>query len=360
MNDLLAQLIDDRPLSIEAFDQIMAGRVNVAQMAAVLALIQRRGATIDEITGAATVMRRRVTPVTVPDHLTVIDTCGTGGDHASTFNISTAAAIVAAASGRPRNVAVAKHGNRAVTSKSGSSQVLETLGVKLRVTPQTLTRCLDEAGLCFCFAPAHHPAMKHAAPVRADLGFRTIFNLLGPLTNPAAARRQIIGVFSESLTEPIASVLQKLGTEQAMVVCGRHGSGTLDELSTTGPTRVSRLRQNRIETSQIDPGSLGLAAAVPDDLKADGAERSAEIIRRILDGRKGAARDIVMLNTAAALVVADLAEGLDDGLKAAADAIDTGAAASCLEKLVALTQGEEEATERRSDKATKGGRGSDP
>jgi anthranilate phosphoribosyltransferase len=345
MNELLAQLICDRPLStpqaIDAFEQIMADRVNVAQMAALLALIQRRGATVEEITGAATVMRRHVTPVAVPDHLTVIDTCGTGGDHASTFNISTAAAIVAAAAGRPRHVAVAKHGNRAVTSKSGSSQVLETLGVKLRVAPATLTRCLDEAGLCFCFAPAHHPAMKHAAPVRADLGFRTIFNVLGPLTNPAAARRQVIGVFSESLTETIASVLQKLGTEQAMVVCGRHGDGALDELSTTGPTRVSHLRHDRIETSQIDPASLGLAAAAGDDLTADSAERSAEIIRQILGGRNGAARDIVLLNTAAALVVADLADGLLDGLEVAAEAIDSGAAAACLEKLVTLTQADE-------------------
>ncbi|MEM6749895.1 MAG: anthranilate phosphoribosyltransferase, partial [Planctomycetota bacterium] len=241
MKDLLAQLVAGDPLGADqamlAFSAIMSGDAEPAQTGALLALIQSRGPALDEIVGAARVMRAKSTKVAVPDGLTAVDTCGTGGDHAGTFNISTAAALVAAGAGRARGVCVAKHGNRAVTSKSGSSQVLETLGVKLMVKPEALPKCLSEAGLCFCFAPAHHPAMKHAAPVRAALGFRTIFNIVGPLTNPAGASRQVVGVFDPKLAGTVAEALMALGAERAMVVCGtipdadgKH-TDAIDELS---------------------------------------------------------------------------------------------------------------------------------
>ena len=341
MQQQLNQLLSGRPLSrqqtVEAFELIMTGLAPAVQVAALLAMIQQRGPTIDEIAGAAQVMRDKVTPVAVPEGLTVIDTCGTGGDHSGTFNISTAAAIVAAAVGRPQNVAVAKHGNRSVTSQCGSSQVLEALGVKLNVAGQTLTRCLDEAGICFCFAPAHHPAMKHAMPIRLELGIRTLFNILGPLTNPAGAARQVMGVFDPDLTETLAQVLHSLGSRRAMVVHGQMGDGGIDELSTGGPTRVSELRSGKVETRQVDPRSYGLNKANPSHLQVADPQASAAVIRSVLAGEKGPPRDIVCLNAAAALVVADLANDLSQALDLAGQALDAGAAAATLDKLVALT-----------------------
>lgn len=342
MKHLLAHLVTGKSLSveqtIEAFDAIMTGQATPAQVGALLSMITMRGATEDEIIGAARVMRSKAAAVTAPPNLTIIDTCGTGGDHAQTFNISTAAALVAAAAGRPKKVAVAKHGNRSVTSKSGSSQVLEALGVKLRVADATLTRCLDEAGICFCYAPTHHPAMKHAVPIRQDLGFRTLFNLLGPLTNPAGARRQVLGVYAPELTEPIAHVLQRLGSQNAMVVWGRFGLGGIDELTTTGPSRISHLRGSRVTTTEVEPAGLGLKIAEPDWLKADSPESSAAIIRQILAGRPSPARDITLLNAAAALMVAELVGDLTEGIRRAGQAIDHGNAAAALEKLIAITQ----------------------
>lgn len=342
MKDLLIQLLGNQPLSVEqteeAFETIMTGGASPAQLGAFLALIQSRGATVQEITGAALVMRRKLTPVEVPPGLRIVDTCGTGGDYASTFNISTAAAIVAAAAGRSAHMAVAKHGNRAVTSQSGSSQVFDVLGVNLDVQPSTLSRCLEEAGLCFCFAPSHHPAMKHAIAVRRELGFPTIFNVLGPLTNPAGARHQVLGVFSPDLTEPIAHVLKELGTQRAMVVCGRCADGVLDELTTTGSTQITQLDGDRITTMQLDVTTLGLALTDPHELQADSPQTSAEVIRGLLAGRRGAPRDIVCLNAAAALFVADLAEDLATGIQLAADAIDGGTAATVLQMLVEITQ----------------------
>ncbi|MEE9213157.1 MAG: anthranilate phosphoribosyltransferase [Phycisphaeraceae bacterium] len=348
MKHLLAQLAGGQPLSteqaVEAFELIMTGRSTPAQTAALLGLVQLRGPTVDEIAGAATVMRRKARPVKVPPGLTAIDIVGTGGDYAQTFNISTAAALVAAAAARSHGVAVAKHGNRSVTSKSGSSQVLEALGVKIHVKDDTLTRCLDQAGLCFCFAPAHHPAMKYAAPVRAELGFRTIFNILGPLTNPAGARRQVIGVFSAELTETIATVLSRLGCDHAMVVHGTlpgvdtAGGGGLDELSTCGPNQVSHVRGDIVRSEQLDPAALDLPYAHPGSLRVDSPDASAAIIRSILDGQRGPPRDIVCLNAAAALVVADLVKDLAGGLEMAGDVIDSGAAKDVLTKLVTLTQ----------------------
>ncbi len=341
MKHLLAHVVSGKTLSVEqtveAFELIMTGQAHPAQVGALLGMLQQRGPTVEEITGAARVMRQKVAGVAAPAGLTVIDTCGTGGDHSATFNISTAAALVAAAAGRPRGVAVAKHGNRSVTSASGSSQVLEALGVKLQVTPETLTRCLDEAGICFCFAPAHHPAMKHAMPIRLELGFRTLFNLLGPLTNPAGASRQVMGVFDPALTEPIANVLRELGSKRAMVVHGQFGGGGIDELSTAGPTRISHLHHGTLKTESFDARTLGLPSGDPAAMKVDGPEASANVIRAVLAGEHGPARDIVCLNAAAALVVADLAADLSQGLKLAREAVDSAAAARTLGKLVAAT-----------------------
>ena len=328
----------DRAEAADAFDAVMTGEAEPAQLGALLAMIQLRGPSIDELVGAASVMRAKVVPVETPQGLRVIDTCGTGGDGAETFNISTAAAIVAAAAGRPRGVAVAKHGNRAVSSRSGSSQVLEALGVRLTGKPAILTQCLAELGLCFCFAPAHHPAMKHAAPVRQQLGFRTLFNLVGPLTNPAGARHQLLGVFDEALCDPLAQVLLELGTQSAMVVHGRLGGGALDELSTAGPTVVTELRGGTLRKWTLDPASLGLTPIQPKDLAAQGPEDSAAIIRRSLRGERSPAREIIALNAAAALYIADAAPTLAEGLALALAAIDQGAAEQTLQRLVALTQ----------------------
>ncbi len=344
MHDVLRQLAEGQLLTTEqtvaAFEAIMTGRATPAQTGALLAMLQMRGPTVDEIVGAVQVMRDKVTPVVVPEGLTVVDTCGTGGDHCRTFNISTAAAIVAAGAARPHNVAIAKHGNRAVTSQSGSSQVLEALGVKLNVRGETLTRCLDEAGLCFCFAPLHHPAMKHAAPVRGELGFRTIFNLLGPLTNPAGARRQVIGVFQRELVDTIAQVLVRLGTEHAMVVHGRVEDCPtgLDEITTTGITDIATVRDGKIDRTELDCERLNLPRVQLEVLQVDSPQMSAEMIRYVLSGATGPARDIVCINAAAALVVADIVRELGPGLELAQRAIDNGDALRALETLVEVTQ----------------------
>ncbi len=348
MKPILAQLVAGQTLTTEqayrAFDLIMTGQSSPAQTASLLSMMQQRRANVDEIVGAAQVMRERATRVSVPNGLTAIDLVGTGGDHAQTFNISTAASLVTAAAARKHDVVVAKHGNKAVTSNSGSSQVLQTLGVKLQVQPDTLTKCMELAGICFCFAPAHHPAMKHAAPIRADLGFRTIFNILGPLTNPAGATRQVIGVFEPNLTITLANVLLKLGCQHAMVVHGQlpaptgQPHGVLDELSTCGPSQISHVKGDQIKTYEVDPTTLGLPLSHPQALHADGSESSAKIIRDLLNGAHGPARDIVCLNAAAALVVADITKDLVAGIELANEAIDSGGAQNALNKLVEITQ----------------------
>lgn len=318
-----------------AFELVMSGEATPAQIASLLTALSVRpgGPTTEEITGAARAMRNHVRPVEIPDGLTVIDTCGTGGDATGTFNVSTAAALIAAGAGAH----VAKHGNRSVTSNSGSSQVLEALGVNLQAELDRLTRCLAEAGLCFCFAPSHHPAMKHAAPVRKELGFRTVFNLLGPLTNPAGARRQVVGVYGAELTDALAEVLLNLGAEHAMVVHGQSPEGGLDELTTTGPSRVAVVRDGKVTSSTLAPEELGLERARLDDLRVESVEKSARLIRSILDGQEGPARDIAALNAGAALVVAGLASELSEGLAQAQEAIDAGRAGIALEKLVEIT-----------------------
>jgi anthranilate phosphoribosyltransferase len=288
---------------------------------------------VGEIAACARAMRRSATRLDHP--FQVVDTCGTGGDGAHTYNVSTAAAIVAAAGG----LKVAKHGNRALSSRSGSSDVLSALGVNLAATPAQSRRALEEAGICFLFAPAHHGAMRHVTPVRADLGFRTVFNLLGPLANPAGAQRQVLGVYDLRLVEPLARVLGALGSERAWVV---HGSG-LDELTTTGPSEIAEWRHGAVRLFRITPEAVGLPRASLDHLRGGAPEDNARALQALLDGERSAYRDIVLLNAAAAFLVAEVEETLEAGVARAAAAIDDGRARLTLERLVAITNAEEPA-----------------
>lgn len=344
LKPLLSKLVQgqslDRDEAESAFETIMSGEAGEAQIGSLLTAMSMRtgGPTVDEIIGAAKAMRAHATGVNVPAGMDVIDTCGTGGDHSGTFNISTTAALIAAGAGAK----VAKHGNRSVTSTSGSSQVLEALGVKLQVSGETLTKCLVEAGLCFCFAPAHHPAMKYAVGPRKQLGFRTIFNVLGPLTNPAGAKRQVMGVYDERLTETIAKVLEALGSKAAMVVHGKSGmggnAGGLDEISAMGPTQISHLREGKVETYRLSPEEVGIDEIDVDAIKADSVEASAAMIRGVLEGEGGPARVISALNAGAALVVAGIEDDLKSGYERACKAIDDGAAKHVLDELVKVSQ----------------------
>ncbi|MEM6855718.1 MAG: anthranilate phosphoribosyltransferase [Planctomycetota bacterium] len=342
MKTLLAQLVDGQPLSaeqaVQGFELIMSGQAEPAQTGALLALISQRGPTVDELVGAATVMRQKAVPVAVPEGLAIIDTCGAGGTGSTFFNISTAAALVAAGAGRPLGLGVAKHGNRSVTSRSGSSNVLENLGVNLQAPPDVLTRCLDEAGMCFCFAPAHHPAMKHAGPVRAALGFRTVFNLIGPLTNPAGARRQLIGVPSAEVADLIAEALLRLDAEHCLLVNTILPDGySLGELTTFGPAQAVEVNHGMTKSFPIDPAALGLPFALPDSVTIETPADSAALLTRVLDNEAGPARDIAVLNAAAALLVGDVVDSMEAGLELAAQSVADGAAKQVLEQLVALT-----------------------
>ena len=312
----------------EAFAIMMSGEASAAQMGAFLMGLRVRGETVEEITGAAQAMRAKATTVKAPEG--AIDTCGTGGDAKGTYNISTCAAFLVAGAGVP----VAKHGNKSVSSKSGSADVLAVLGVNLDVRPQIVSKAIEEAGVGFMFAPKHHSAMRHVGPVRAELGMRTIFNLLGPLANPAGAKHQVIGVFSRDWIVPLAEVLSNLGSSHVWVV---HGSDGLDELTTTGPTFVAELKDGSVTTFEVTPGDAELAQARPEDLTGGDAEENAKAIDAVLSGKPSAFRDIVVLNAAAALIVAGKAEGLLDGAKLAAEAIDSGAARKSLDDLVAIT-----------------------
>ncbi|MDB5289699.1 MAG: anthranilate phosphoribosyltransferase [Phycisphaerales bacterium] len=314
----------------EAFLHIMSGTAPDAQIGGLLVGLAAKGTTVDELVGAATVMREKVVPVGC-DNGVVLDTCGTGGDVRHTFNISTAAALIAAAAG----VKVVKHGNRSASSQSGSADVLERLGVKLETTPEQTRRCLAEANICFAFANLHHPAMKFVAAARTALGIPTIFNLLGPLTNPGRAKHQLLGVFAPELTDRLASVLRELGSDHAWVV---HADDGLDELSTLGPTRISELKAGEVHTWHLDPRTLGLEYARLSDLQVSDAAESAEVIKGVLSGSRGPARDIAVLNAAAALVVAGRANDLRAALALANAAIDNGAAARSLEMLARCSQ----------------------
>jgi anthranilate phosphoribosyltransferase len=332
MRDILLKLCRREDLTREeaaaAFMQIMSGEATEAQIGGLLVGLAAKGTTVDELVGAATVMREKSITVTCHKPGSVIlDTCGTGGDVRGTFNISTAAAIIIAAAG----VTVVKHGNRSASSKSGSADVLEKLGVKLDVDPSRLQQSLKEANICFAYARNHHPAMKFVATARSALGVPTIFNMLGPLTNPGRARHQLLGVFSPELTDRFAQVLRELGSERAWVV---HAEDGLDEISTLGPTRISDLRDGHVKTSIFDPKTLGLPYARLSDLQVDSPEQAAEAMRLIFAGEKGPRRDIALLNAAAALVIAGTCRDLPHGLITAAETVDDGLAQKTLETLV--------------------------
>jgi anthranilate phosphoribosyltransferase len=311
---------------------MMSGEATPSQMGGLLMALRVRGETVDEITGAASTMRAKMLPVDAPAD--AIDVVGTGGDGAGTYNISTCAAFIVAGAGVP----VAKHGNRALSSKSGAADALMALGVKIDLEPPAISRCIKEAGIGFMFAPVHHPAMKHVGPTRVELGTRTIFNLLGPLSNPAGVKRQMVGVFSKHWIEPVAEVLNALGSDRAWIV---HGSDGLDEITTTGPTFVAELSGGKIKTFEIKPEDAGLARVRADDLKgADGAHNAAAL-RAVLDGRPGPYRDVAILNAAASLVVAGKASALADGVKLAAKSVDSGSAKARLDKLVQVSNANE-------------------
>ena len=313
---------------VEVFEVIMEGRATGAQIGAFLAALRMKGETEEEIAGAAKVMRAKAAKVNTGAD--VIDTCGTGGDSSGTFNISTAAALVAAAAG----LKVAKHGNRAASSKCGSADVLEALGVKVDADPEVVARCVEQARIGFMFAPRMHAAMKHAIGPRKEIGIRTVFNVLGPLTNPAGAKRQLMGVFSPHLTEILARVLGRLGSERAMVV---HGSDGLDEITLTGPTHVSELQNGKVRNYDLDPKKFGLNTCSAKDLIGGDSKRNAEIILDVLDGATGPKRDVVVINAAAALMVGGMAKNMQEGIEIARAAIDNGNARKTLDKLVAVS-----------------------
>ena len=312
-----------------AMEAIMDGRAQPAQMAGLLVALAMKGERPAEIVGLARAMRARATPL-ARSHAPVFDTCGTGGDRAHTFNVSTVAALVVAASG----VRVAKHGNRSVSSRCGSADVFEALGVRISAPPDVVEASLDGAGIAFFFAPTFHPSMRHAAAARRELGIRTAFNLLGPLTNPAGATRQIVGVPRPELTELVARSLALLGSERAWVV---HGADGLDEISTTGYTKVSECRDGAVNTFYVHPSDFGVAKAAPTALVGSDADGNAAIARAVLGGAPGAARDIVLVNAAASLLIAGRAASVREGMALAAEALDTGGAAARLERLVAIT-----------------------
>ncbi len=315
-----------------AFDRMMSGEATPSQMGGLLMALRVRGETADEITGAVTTMRAKMLKVDAPPG--AIDVVGTGGDASGSFNISTCAAFIVAGAGVP----VAKHGNRALSSKSGAADVLGALGVKIELTPEQVSRCIKDAGIGFMFAPAHHPAMKNVGPTRVELGTRTIFNLLGPLSNPAGVKRQMIGTFSKHWIVPMAQVLQNLGSESIWVV---HGSDGLDEITTTGTTSVAALENGKIRTFEISPDDVGIKRANANDLRGGDGEANAKSLLDVLKGKKGPLRDVTTLNAAAALIVAGRAKDLKDGVALASKAIDSGESEGRLERLIAVSNAAE-------------------
>jgi len=320
--------------------EVLTGKCTDAQIAALLVALHMKGETVEEIVGFAEAIRAAATPLSIHQNSTVdvsgtgrdalVDTCGTGGDASGTFNISTATALVVAGAG----VRVAKHGNRSVTSKCGSADVMETLGVSISLPPTRLAACLEEVGIAFLFAPAMHSAMKYVQPARRELRLRTVFNLLGPLTNPAHASAQVVGVYSVELVEKLAEALSMLGLHRAIVV---HGLDGLDEITITGPTRVAEVREGSVRTYEVTPEEFGIERAPIEDISGGDAAANAAIIREILSGRKSPKRDVVLLNAAAALVAAGRADHMADALPLAARSIDSQAAAEKLEAMVRFT-----------------------
>jgi anthranilate phosphoribosyltransferase len=312
-----------------AFDRMMSGEATPSQMGGLLMALRVRGETVDEITGAVTAMRAKMLRVSAPAN--AIDVVGTGGDASGSYNISTCAAFIVAGAGIP----VAKHGNRALSSKSGAADVLTSLGVKIDLTPAEVGRCVSEAGIGFMFAPAHHPAMKNVGPTRVELGTRTIFNLLGPLSNPANVKRQLVGVFSRQWIEPLAQVLKNLGSECVWVV---HGSDGLDEITTAGPTYVAALENGKIRSFEISPAELGIEAAKPESLRGADADHNAQALKDVLDNKPGAYRDVAVMNAAAALVVAGAAKDLKEAAELARKSLASGGARARLDRLIAVSK----------------------
>jgi len=346
IKEAIARLVERQDLNememIDAMNQIMGGEATAAQIGAFMTALRMKGETIPEIIGAARVMRAHATPIRVGDVVdidrddinidreTILDTCGTGGSGTRSFNISTTVALVVAACGGK----VAKHGNRSVSSSCGSADVLEKLGVKLDVSPEQVSACINEIGVGFLFAPALHGAMKYAIGPRREIGIRTIFNILGPLTNPAGANRQVLGVYREALVEPMAQVLLSLGCRRGFVV---HGSDGMDEITLTGPTLVAAISGQAVDVQTIEPEQFGFDRCRLEDLQGGDAEQNASIVTDILDGKIGPKRDIVLLNSAYALVASGLAANIDAGIELACDAIDGGRAKATLEELVRMT-----------------------
>lgn len=314
--------------------KVMGGELTPAQIAGLVVVLRQKGESVDEITAAATVMRQLSTKVDIQDSAHLVDTCGTGGDGIQTFNVSTVSAFVAAAAGAK----VAKHGGRSVSSTCGSADVLEALGVNVNLTPEQVAKCINEIGIGFMFAPNHHSAMKHAAPVRRELGVRTIFNLLGPLTNPANAKRQVMGVFSKALTLKLAKVLQNLGSEHVLVV---HGADGMDEISFTGDTFVAELKDGKISEYTLNPSQFGLGVHQLNEIRVQNAEESKAMILDVLAGKphtkNRAAREIVLLNAGAAIYAAGLQPNIHAGVEHAAKVIDNGSAAAKLKQLIELS-----------------------
>jgi anthranilate phosphoribosyltransferase len=345
ITEALRALVDRRDLTrIEAaaaMEAIMSGAATGAQIGAFLTALRMKGETVEELIGFAQVMRQKVVRIRArgdevaglsgTDREMLIDTCGTGGDATGTFNVSTATAFVVAGAG----LRVAKHGNRSVSSLCGSADVVETLGINLDLPPDKVARCIEEVGIGFLYAPLLHTAMKHVMPARREMGVRTVFNMLGPLTNPAAANAQIIGVYAASLTEPLARVLAELGTVRAFVV---HGADNLDEISNTGESRVSEVREGAVRTYTVRPEDFGMPRASIKDLAGGDREQNADIIRAVLDGEAGPRRDIVLMNASAALVAGGRARDLKEGVAVAAQSIDSRAARGKLDALIALSR----------------------
>jgi anthranilate phosphoribosyltransferase len=333
IKEAIAKVVEGKSLSAEeagqVMQQIMEGQASPAQIACYLTALRLKGETVEEITGCARAMREKATYVQLAGKR-LVDTCGTGGDGAHTFNISTTAAFVAAGAG----VVIAKHGNRSVSSLCGSADVLKELGVNIEVDVPTVEACLREVGIGFLFAPLLHPAMKHAIGPRREIGIRTIFNILGPLTNPARAQAQLLGVYKKELTPMMAQVLGNLGAQHALVV---HGDDGLDEITTTTFTHISEWKNGKVTTYRLNPKDVGIAPAKKEDLAGGDPAANARITLEILQGKKGPQRDVVLLNAAAALVVADEAKNLEEGIKLAAHSIDSGSALAKLEALKART-----------------------
>ncbi len=338
IKELISKLVESVDLSesemVTAMDEIMSGEATPAQIGSFITALRLKGETVDEITGAARVMRKKATRISIDqakikDDI-ILDVVGTGGDGAKTFNVSTTTAFVTAGAG----ITVAKHGNRAVSSKCGAADVLENLGVNLNISSRDVENCINEIGIGFLFAPVFHGAMKYAAGPRKEIGIRSVFNVLGPLTNPAGATVLLMGVYDMGLTEKLAMVLNRLETREAFVVCGE---GNMDEISISGPTRVSHVKDNKVDTFEISPEEMGIKRADIRDIEGGDAVENANIIRDILDGKQGPKRDMILINAAAAFVAAGYAGDFKEGVKLGEDTIDSGRAKAKLEELIKYT-----------------------